>query len=94
MTDATVTPLSVEERADILAKALRKYRGDGYAVQLSADGLTATLSRRKRVRAWPYVIGALFTVGITLIVLVVKLRNAGTETVVLRVDARGKLIRA
>lgn len=95
MTDTSSTGvLSLEERRDLLVKALRKYRSEGYAVDLSADGLTATLSRRTRVNPWIVLILTLFTIIGGIIYFALKTTNRKTETVVLRVDERGKVIRA
>ncbi|AWY06682.1 hypothetical protein SEA_ZETA1847_48 [Microbacterium phage Zeta1847] len=93
MTDTT-SALSIEQRRDILVRELKKYRGDGYAVDVSPDGLTATLTRRKRINPLVFVILAIFTLGIALIWFAFRAANRKTETVILRVDERGKIIRA
>lgn len=94
MTDTTTPAVSTEERRAILVKALRKYRSEGYAVELSADGLTATLTRRKRINPLIVVLLAILTVGLALIYFALKAANRKTESVVLYVDERGKVIRA
>lgn len=93
MTDTTPA-VSLEARRATLVKALRKYRNDGYEVTLSADGLTATLTRRKRISALVVVLLALVTVGLALIYFALKASNRKTESIVLYVDERGKVLRA
>ncbi|GEB46983.1 hypothetical protein MTE01_29280 [Microbacterium testaceum] len=94
MTDQTTAPVrpTDDERRAALTKALRKYRGDGYAVSLSGDGLSATLTRPRRVRGWIVALLTLFTL-IGGIIYVVNTRGK-TDSVVLFVDERAKVVRS
>jgi DNA-binding transcriptional MocR family regulator len=95
MTDLTKTPPAAptdDERRAALTKALRRYRGDGYSVTLSGDGLSATLTRPRRVRAWIVALLTLFTL-IGGIIYVVNTRGK-TDSVVLFVDERAKVVRS
>jgi hypothetical protein len=95
MTDTTpTTAVSVDARRAALAKALRKYSGDGYAVQLSADGLSATLTRKRKVSGLMVLLLTLFTVVGGLIYYLVKATNRKTESLIVYVDERGKVIRS
>jgi len=89
----TALPTDAERRAE-LVKRLRKYRSDGYAVELSADGFTATLSRKRKLGLWLNLILTILTAGLWLIVVAIKLVNRKTETVVLFVDEAGKIVKA
>ncbi|WDS52085.1 membrane protein [Microbacterium phage Caron] len=96
MTDSTAAPVSVsaDQRRAALVKALRKYRDEGYAVELSSDGFTATLTRRTRVKGWLVLVLTLFTLVGGIIYYAVKTANRKTQSVVLYVDERGKVTKA
>lgn len=94
MTDTTAPAVSTDARRAELAKALRKYRGDGYGVELSADGLSATLTRKRKVNGWIVLLLTLVTIVGGLIYYLVKTTNRKTESVVLYVDERGKVVRS
>lgn len=93
MADITTPAVSTDERRATLTKALRKYRSEGWAVELSADGLQATLTRRKRINGWVVLILTLLTVLGGIIYYAVKAANRKTESLVLYVDERGKVQR-
>ena len=94
MSDIASPVVTVDARRAALVKALRKYSDDGYAVALSADGLTATLSRKSKISLFWNIILTLITGGIWLIVILIRLANRKTKSVVLYVDESGKVIRA
>ncbi|WWV91894.1 hypothetical protein GMYAFLOJ_CDS0064 [Microbacterium phage phiMiGM15] len=95
MTDVTDTPAALpttDERRAALTKALRKYRGDGYAVTMSPDGLSATLTRRRKVSGLVVFLLTLFTlVGGIIYFLNVRRK---TDSIVLFVDERAKVIKS
>ena len=94
MTDTTPTTATLDERRAALTKALRKYRSEGYLVTLSQDGLSATLTRKKRINGWLVLLLAILTAGLALIYFAVKAANRKTESIVLYVDERGKVVRS
>lgn len=91
---STTAPMSVDARRAALTKALRKYSSEGYAVQMSPDGLQATLTRKRKLNLFLTIILALITAGLWLLVLLFQVLNRKTETVVLYVDEAGKVLRA
>lgn len=92
MSDATTTrqPLSDEARAQVLNAEVAKYATKGWNVQTAAAG-QAVLSKNKRIGWFWNLILVLLTAGLWLIVVIVRVVNRKKNTLVITVDAYGKV---
>ncbi|QOI66969.1 membrane protein [Microbacterium phage GardenState] len=92
--NTTAPAVTVDARRSALTKALGKYRSQGYAIELSGDGLQATLTRKAKLGTFWNVALSILTGGLWLIVIAIRLANRKTESVVLYVDELGKVRRS
>lgn len=84
--------LTAEAREQILNVEVAKYVARGYAVQ-SAGGGQAVLSKNKRIGWFWNALLVLVTGGLWLIYVIYKALNRKQETVIITVDAYGKVSR-
>lgn len=82
--------LREEERRAILDRAVAKYVENGYMVQANT-GRQAVVVKRQRLNVPLNLLLALFTGGVWLIFLAVRLTNWPTDRVVLTVNDQGDL---
>ena len=90
MTNTTDATLSTEARAEVLNAEVAKQAAKGWTVN-SVSGGQAVLSRKTKIGFWLNAILALITGGIWLIVVLVKVINRKVETLIVTVDAFGKV---
>lgn len=92
MNETVRTALSEEARAQILNAEISKYVNKGYTVQSSGSG-QAVLSKNKRIGWFWNAILVLLTAGLWLIYVIYKALNRKQQTVIINVDAYGKISR-
>lgn len=86
------TTLSEESRAQILNGEVAKYAARGYMVQSQGAG-QAVLSKNKRMGWFWNTLITVLTGGLWLIYVIYRALNRKTETLVITVDAHGKISR-
>lgn len=89
-TSPTRTPLSEDARAQILNAEVAKHAARGWNVQTVAAG-QAVLSRNKKIGWFWNIVLSIITAGIWLIVVIVRVVNRKKNTLVIIVDAYGKV---
>ena len=92
MSNATDNSLSTEARTEVLNAEVARYAGKGWTVN-SVQGSQAVLSRKKKVGLWLNLILSVLTGGLWLIVVLVKVVNRKVESLIVNVDAYGKVSR-
>ena len=84
---------TIESRTAILDKEVAKAASEGWTVTNVTPGVQAILQRKKRV-AWFWVtILSILTIGIFLIIVLVRIINRKMETLIITVDENGKVHR-
>ncbi|KRC58618.1 hypothetical protein ASE14_18880 [Agromyces sp. Root81] len=83
-------PLSHESRAQLLNAEVARYAQRGWTVQSVAAG-QAVLSKNKRIGWFWNLILVLLTGGLWLIYVVYRALNRKVQTVVITVDASGRI---
>ena len=83
-------PLSPESRAQLLNAEVARYAQRGWTVQSVAAG-QAVVSKNKRIGWFWNLILVLLTGGLWLIYVVYRALNRKVETVVISVDASGRI---
>jgi hypothetical protein len=84
--------LAPEAQAQVLNAEVATYASKGWTVS-SVSGGQAVLQRKKRIGWFWNLVLSIVTGGLWLIVVVVKLVNRKIETLVLSVDAYGRVSR-
>lgn len=84
------TGLTSEQRTEILNAEVARYASKGWLVNSQA-GNQAVLSRKKRIGVFWNLVLSIITGGLWLIVVVIRLVNRKTQTLVLTVDANGNV---
>lgn len=92
MTDATTETLNADARTEILNTEVATWARKGWTVN-SVSGAQAVLSRNKKLSFWWNLLFAVLTGGIWLVVVFYKLANRKMQSLVINVDARGKVTR-
>ena len=92
MIDATDNKLSSEARTEVLNDEVARYARKGWTVN-SVQGSQAVLSRKKKIGFWINALLALITGGLWLIVVLVRVINRKVESLIINVDAYGKVSR-
>ncbi|WP_350348006.1 hypothetical protein ABIQ69_15410 [Agromyces sp. G08B096] len=93
MSDATATTrptLSDEARAQVLNAEVAKYATKGWNVQTATAG-QAVLSKNKRIGWFWNLVLIFLTAGIWGIVVIVRIVNRKKNTLIITVDAYGKV---
>lgn len=90
MTDTSQTVLSDEGRAALLNAEVAKQASRGWTVQTVSSG-QAVLSRNVKIGWFWNIILSLLTAGLWLIVVIVRVVNRKKETLVIQVDAYGRV---
>lgn len=88
----TTETLTEEARAQILNAEVAKYASNGYTVQTTGAG-QAVLTKNRRIGWFWNTILTLLTAGLWLIVIIYRALNRKTNTVIIQVDAYGKVTR-
>jgi hypothetical protein len=92
MTDTTSTTMPDEQRTAILNREVAKHASRGWTVS-SVSGSQAVLQRNKKIGFfWNFVL-TLLTGGLWLIVVIVKVVNRKQQSLILTVDAYGRMSR-
>jgi hypothetical protein len=86
------TMTTTDTRADALNAEVARYASRGWTVSSVSAG-QAVLTRKKKIGFWLNAILALFTGGLWLIVVLVRVVNRKVENVIVTVDAAGKISR-
>jgi len=84
--------LTTDARTEILNVEVARYASKGWSVQSQAGG-QAVLSKTKRIGVLWNIVLSVLTGGIWLIVVLVRVINRKKHSVVLTVDAAGKVSR-
>jgi hypothetical protein len=92
MTDANrgAVPLSEESRTQVLNAEVARYAQQGWTVQTVNAG-QAVLSKVRRMGWFWNTIGVIITAGLWLIYVIYRALNRKRDTVILTVDAYGRI---
>lgn len=84
---------TLEERTTVLDREIAKASREGWTVTTVTPGTQAILQRKKRV-AWFWVtVLSILTIGIFLIIVLLRIVNRKMETLIITVDDNGKVHR-
>lgn len=92
MTESTIETITEDARAQILNAEIAKYASKGYTVQSSGAG-QAVLTKNKRIGWFWNALLVLLTAGLWLIYVIYKALNRKQETIIITVDAYGRVSR-
>lgn len=90
MNESTIQTVSDDTRAQVLNAEIAKYVNKGYTVQSSGAG-QAVLTKNKRIGWFWNTVLVLLTAGLWLIYVIYKALNRKQDTLVINVDAYGKV---
>lgn len=85
--------LSIEQRTTILDREIAEASRKGWSITSVTPGTQAILQRKKRVGWFWVTVLSILTVGIFLIIIAVRIVNRKMETLIITVDADGKVRR-
>ncbi|MFC0680509.1 hypothetical protein ACFFGH_21970 [Lysobacter korlensis] len=89
MADASLT---ADQRQEILNAEVARYAAEGWTVS-SVAGAQAVLQRKKRIGWFWNLLLTIVTAGLWLIVVIIRVVNRKIESVMITVDAYGRLSR-
>ena len=87
---ASATPLPPEQVSAILNAEVARYASQGWTVSTVHAG-QAVLQRKKRIGWFWNLILTLITAGLWLIVVIIRVVNRKIQTLIISVDAYGKV---
>jgi hypothetical protein len=93
VTDTSTPTLTNDARQAIIDAEVAKAVRDGWTVQSVSSG-QAVLSKARRLSLWRNLIGLVLTGGLWVIYIIYRLANRKTRTLVVTVDAYGKVSRS